>query len=557
MAALLVSIGRRLRFYAWIGGALIFAIALSSAGLLLARLEWLSAETTLNAASQKFVAVKNEMSELFAYLEAKNAEKGDLCTDANLRELRGRLLAYQHLRDIGLYNQAGQLYCSSGNGRLATPFIDSPTSVVSDEGVLVWFDVPLVLSSGTITATIARLGQFNVVIDPFLMQSIRKDSIDLIWFLRGGTRSRALHIDQRLRPEMVEMLKPMLMLAKDSVEIAWVDGMLVFTAAVPDSRFILQIVRSPREILMIRPGISLGLFTLVILLAAATSGLLKDGLKRALSIEARISKLCSPQHIRCLYQPIVNLHSGQIMGVEVLMRLVDGNELIMPDQAIPAIIAKKLTWQFDSLISRKAASELSQIAAIIPVAVSPLKVAFNFFPENLPGTEISALLATLRNTLGKNFIVNLEVTEYSFAPEMVAALHTFMDAGYLVSVDDFGTGYSNLGTVKRVQPNLIKIDKSFVFEMEDASLRSSLIPEIVAIATAVGAEVVGEGIENLSQAQALAAMGVRYGQGYYYARPMPINQLQRYIEDSLANPHDLLEIEQAPRSLAPVPLQVA
>jgi EAL domain-containing protein (putative c-di-GMP-specific phosphodiesterase class I) len=65
--------------------------------------------------------------------------------------------------------------------------------------------------------------------------------------------------------------------------------------------------------------------------------------------------------------------------------------------------------------------------------------------------------------------------------------------------------------------------------MEDASLRSNLIPEIVGIARAVGAEVVGEGVENAAQAMALKHMGVRYGQGYHFARPMPINELARHL----------------------------
>ena len=66
----------------------------------------------------------------------------------------------------------------------------------------------------------------------------------------------------------------------------------------------------------------------------------------------------------------------------------------------------------------------------------------------------------------------------------------------------------------------IKIDKSFVYEMEDASIRSSLIPEIIAIANAVSADLVAEGIENPGQAERLRAMGVQYGQGYHFGRPM-------------------------------------
>src|SRR5690606_3530995 len=82
--------------------------------------------------------------------------------------------------------------------------------------------------------------------------------------------------------------------------------------------------------------------------------------------------------------------------------------------------------------------------------------------------------------------------------------------------------YSNLKSVTKLSPDLLKIDRSFVYELEDASVRSNLIPEIVNIARAVNAQTVAEGIETLEQARLLAAAGVRYGQGFALARPMPI-----------------------------------
>src|SRR5690606_12932161 len=98
--------------------------------------------------------------------------------------------------------------------------------------------------------------------------------------------------------------------------------------------------------------------------------------------------------------------------------------------------------------------------------------------------------------------------------------------GFLIAVDDFGTGYSNLQLVTKLSPDILKIDGSFVYELEEASLRSNLIPQIVNIARAVGADAVAEGIEKPEQARLLAAQGVQYGQGYALARPMP---LERFI----------------------------
>lgn len=97
--------------------------------------------------------------------------------------------------------------------------------------------------------------------------------------------------------------------------------------------------------------------------------------------------------------------------------------------------------------------------------------------------------------------------------------------GYLIAVDDFGTGYSNLRSVTRLAPDRLKIDRSFVHELEEASLRSNLIPEMVDIARAINAQIIAEGIETMNQARLLTVAGVRYGQGYGLARPMPADAL--------------------------------
>src|SRR5690606_14569398 len=97
--------------------------------------------------------------------------------------------------------------------------------------------------------------------------------------------------------------------------------------------------------------------------------------------------------------------------------------------------------------------------------------------------------------------------------------------GYLIAVDDFGTGYSNLRSVTRLAPDRLKIDRSFVHELEEASLRSNLIPEMVDIARAINAQIIAEGIETMNQARLLTVAGVRYGQGYCLARPMPADAL--------------------------------
>lgn len=219
-----------------------------------------------------------------------------------------------------------------------------------------------------------------------------------------------------------------------------------------------------------------------------------------------------------MYQPIVDLTTGRVAGCEVLMRLRDGDEIISPDRVIPLIMEKKLGWALDSAVSERALRELS-VALPAKEEAPPFKVALNFFPENIRYLQLRELLQPLQSN---RIAVNVEVTEYGMSDDLFDDIARLRDDHYLISVDDFGTGYSNLGTVKRLSPDFLKIDRSFVFDMEDDSLRSSLIPEIVAIANAVQAEVIAEGVENEKQASRLKHMGVRYGQGYWFGRPLPL-----------------------------------
>lgn len=177
---------------------------------------------------------------------------------------------------------------------------------------------------------------------------------------------------------------------------------------------------------------------------------------------------------------------------------------------------------------------LAELSAQLP-PMEDFKVSFNLFPQNIRFDAVHSLVSErLQELARRDLQIDLEVIEQNYDASLIAEVGKLKAAGYLVSVDDFGTGFSNLGSVKKLSPSFLKIDKSFVYDMEDASVRSSLIPEIVGIARAVGAQVVAEGVENALQAERLRAHGVQYAQGYYFARPLPIEEFVAFLR---AAPH--------------------
>jgi EAL domain-containing protein (putative c-di-GMP-specific phosphodiesterase class I) len=97
-------------------------------------------------------------------------------------------------------------------------------------------------------------------------------------------------------------------------------------------------------------------------------------------------------------------------------------------------------------------------------------------------------------------------------------------------MDDFGTGYSSLSYLKRFPINVVKIDKSFIRDMCEASNDHALVQAIVAMSQALGLEIVAEGVETEEQITLLKKMGCHYGQGFYFAKPLPATDFASFIE---------------------------
>jgi sensor c-di-GMP phosphodiesterase-like protein len=318
------------------------------------------------------------------------------------------------------------------------------------------------------------------------------------------------------------------------VTFNWSTGNILVTTTLPGiSPISVQTIVSAANVWENSHWVLLGMLCLSMLTGQLVANGITRKCRHVQSMDFRIQHLCQPANVVCHYQPMLELATGRVVGCEVLGRLQDGDKLIYPDQFIPALTKQGLSCKFDTAVSRQALLALSD--ASLGSAQNGFTVALNFFPQNLKRDKLHAhLQSSLQHAKHRDLHIELEVTEYDFSPEIVPELSKLKADGYFISIDDFGTGYSNLAMVKRVAPDYLKIDKSFVFEMEDLTIRSSLIPEIIAIARAVGSKVIAEGIETAAQAEQLRALGVEYGQGYYFARPMPLADFLSFLHKSNA-----------------------
>ncbi len=485
-------------------------------GVLQARLQALDA-----GHAQVIARMQAQQADIRSLLDTLNAEHTPDCHPDNLNRLRSLLYHHGFARDIGLLDPQRQLFCSTNIGLLQPPRPAARGGIAGSIGHY-YLNHAWPLHPGEVRTTVVERGRFQVAMQSNATLDAWSRHADAVWAGRASQRTR---IYQSARGPLTDALVTPATphLQPDAGRAA-----LRVTTTLPGvSPISVQSVLLPQDLLQ-HHGPALAGAALACLLLGL---LVRDAVRRRClhfqSMAYRIRHLCHPDNVVCHYQPIMDLASGQPVGCEVLARLRDGAQLLYPDHFIPALIADQRTWAFDAAVSARA---LHELGTALPRRAN-FKVALNFFPQNLRRDAIEPHLRASLDALGRSDLrVELEVTEYNFSPEIVPELQRLKADGFDISLDDFGTGYSNLGMVKRVAPDFLKIDKSFVFEMEDASLRSSLIPEIIAIARAVNSQVIAEGIENSAQAAQLRALGVPCGQGYYFARPMPLAELLVFLQ---------------------------
>lgn len=464
-------------------------------------------------------------------LRTLNAHYQPECSNANLLELRKELFAISHVGDIGVLDSTGHLLCTTTTGMLDRTYPPLVPDIYLmnrfGERYGVNFNVSILVGKVPTRAVILRAGLFNVVMRPSAWRQLAAAGVSALKVLTAQDRLSEFYQSPELSPGWRKWLLQADAAQQDATSYQWGLGAFVAVRHVQESRFILQSVVPLERFLLNYRSRLLMTALLLSLIGMLLYGELKSRFVLWQDLRWRIDGLLQEKNLVCMYQPIVHLQSQQVVGCEVLMRLRDGGRLLYPDQLLPAVIECRQTWTLDQLVVRVGVAELYRH---LP-ALRGFKVAFNFFPGNVSLAKVhGAVSAALALAPHEGLVFNVEVIEQHYEGGVVQEIAALRAKNYQISVDDFGTGYSNLGSIKSISPDFLKIDKSFVFDMEEATIRSSLIPEIINIARAVNARLIAEGIENESQRALLQSLGVDYGQGYYFARPMEIADFAVWLQ---------------------------
>lgn len=456
------------------------------------------------------------------------------CTRSHLLKLKRIVIQHHYVRGMGIYNAQGKIYCVTQLGKLPKPFKPPPTSFVTPSDFQVRLHEPALLFNRRRTLSIVRYHRYEAVIDPYVIRTVLDRYSGIIWFVHHGLIP--LRVNPAYSAQLIDRMHRAAIYKKTGTYVDWSNLSVDIIRAIPRDGYVFDgnLVFETRLTLAHALAASPTYAVLGVAVAALFSVLLFAALspwaRRFSTLAYKVRYLCSEKHVLCLYQPIVDLRTGRVAGCEVLMRLRDEKGIYLPGQSLPAIQAAGLTWRLASAVTATAFEEMAPYLR----DRGDFRVAFNLFPSdimNLDRLEKHFGALHLKHDT-QQLKVTIEVLEHSIIGDDVAdAVSSLKAAGYYVSIDDFGTGYSNLGILKKLQPDVLKIDRSFVFDMEELPIKSSLIPQIIGIARAIGASVVAEGIENEAQAAKLIELGVDYGQGYYYSKPLPIQEFMNLSFD--------------------------
>ncbi len=235
------------------------------------------------------------------------------------------------------------------------------------------------------------------------------------------------------------------------------------------------------------------------------------------------------------YQPIVNLQSGRLLGVEVLGRLVHGATIIPPGVFLPDLSEDQLEeLLFVSL------SQGFEALAVCAAMQPDLFMSFNVSPSvMLRSRFVTTLLAllTLEAVDPRQIVLEiLEDDDFLSIPAAQGVLEELHAAGIRIALDDVGVGYSSLSRLRELKVDKIKLDQSFVRELQRKPEGLHFVSAMQSLSRGLHAELVVEGVETAQILSALGVMGVQAAQGYGIARPMPLPALIAWVSQRKAEP---------------------
>ena len=244
-------------------------------------------------------------------------------------------------------------------------------------------------------------------------------------------------------------------------------------------------------------------------------------------IAGELRRALDQHELRVYYQPVHDLHDSRLVGVEALVRWQHPERgLVPPGEFIPIAERTGLIADIDAWVMDQACRQMCQwLADGAPLSFIAINVSSRLFARR----ELYEQVAQVLHTTGLDpAFLELEVTESAVMDDPEVALeqlHRLRELGLRLAIDDFGTGYSSLLRLKRLPVQKLKIDQGFVAGLPWDEDDAAIVRVVIALAKSMGMQVHAEGIEQVEQARFLLDQECDMGQGYWFGRPMPADEI--------------------------------
>jgi len=246
----------------------------------------------------------------------------------------------------------------------------------------------------------------------------------------------------------------------------------------------------------------------------------------------QISSAIKNNELLLYYQPQFNLETGSFDSIEALVRWQHPERgLISPDDFIMAVEEAEMMPSFGEWVLQAACSQY-QLWLEKGMPLTRLAVNVSWTQLNHEGF-VEAVKQTLAARHLPPDCLELEITEnivlHMNEERLIQVIYELKKLGVFITLDDFGTGYASISHLKRIPVDRLKIDKSYIENIHINKENAAIVRAIIALADSLGLQITVEGIESLKDMQFLSREGCREMQGFYFSRPLPAAELERFV----------------------------
>jgi sensor c-di-GMP phosphodiesterase-like protein len=483
------------------------------------------AENWLNQYSKLVVAQEDASSmEAHNLLSTLNKSTRPFCSDSEIDYFRDLVFRSEYVKDAGRI-RSGKIECSATGGHTARSLKQFTPEAAQPDGTVAYSNLVPIEDSSLKRAGLQQ-GSAYVVLGSHVPATLGPVPMHLTFGMNGVASPQSGNLKEEA-PERKEIFL--------TTEGTLRQGDMLYgtSCSTGESKCVAASTSVP-EAMQSERGIVAGATFVGGVFGALLGLALSTVMRRSRTREQQLRRAIKRDKLDLVYQPIVCMSSGRIMGAETLVRWKDDDgDAVSPDVFV------------------KIAEEHGFVGSVTKLVIKRAMQSFAVTLRNRPGFRLSVNVAaadladpkflpmlddTLKRAKVDSKSVAIEITESSTADRVVAmeTIRELRRRGHSIHIDDFGTGYSSLSYLLYLSVDTIKIDKAFTRVIGTEAVTVAILPQIQAMAKSLQLDVVVEGVENERQANYFSSEGQRiFGQGWLYGKPVSAGEFLGLLAEDM------------------------